>query len=133
MQLQRSTCFLADEQAGKIYGKLQGRSGLFPCWIPGIWAALYHNEKQVSKGIAAYIRDAKHMPDMQNYLIWRSKEATRREKPWDSKTYKTIDWKHYGKSFQKLSMGQKIQISKYTNDLLPTACQIQTLDNQTDG
>jgi hypothetical protein len=66
---------------------------------------------------------------MRKYLIRRSKEATGREKSWDSETYKTIAWKHFGKSFGKLSLGRKIQILKYTNDLLPTARRIQTLDN----
>jgi hypothetical protein len=70
---------------------------------------------------------------MRKYLIKRSKEATGREKSWDSETYETIAWKHFGESLGKLSLGRKIQISKYTNDLLPTARQIQTLDNQMDG
>jgi hypothetical protein len=44
-----------------------------------------------------------------------------------------LQWKDFGNSFGKLSLGQKIQTSKYTNDLLPTAHWIQTLDNQTNG
>jgi hypothetical protein len=124
---------LADKQAAKIYGKAKDRTGLFPTWIPGTQAALFHDDKQVTKSISAYIRDAKHTPEMRKYLIRRSKEATGREKSWDSETYETIAWKPFGESFGKLSIGRKIQISKYTNDLLPTARRIQTLDNRMDG
>jgi hypothetical protein len=110
-------------------GKAKDCAGLFPTWISGTQAALFHDDKQITKSIPAYIRDAKHTPEMQKHLIRRSKEATRWEKSLDSETNETIAWKHFGESFGKLSLGRKIQISKYTNDLLPTARQIQTLDN----
>jgi hypothetical protein len=62
---------------------------------------------------------------MGQYLIQQSKEATGHDKSWDEATYKSIDWKHYGKSFKNLTIGRRIQISKYTNDLLPTCRQLQ--------
>jgi hypothetical protein len=111
---------LADQQADAIYKKPTRRTGLFPSWIPGTRAALFHGEQQVTKGIPLYIRDAAHTPVMKEYLIRRSHEATGREKSWDNTTYESIDWRHYGESFKKLSHGRCIQISKYTNDLLPT-------------
>jgi hypothetical protein len=101
---------LADEQAAKIYGKAKDCAGLFPTWIPGTQAALFHDDsKQITKSIPAYIRDAKHTPEMQKHLIRRSKEATRREKSLDFETYETIAWKHFGESFGTLSLGRKIR------------------------
>jgi hypothetical protein len=61
-----------------------------------------------------------HQPVMKEYLIRHSHVATGRETSWDNTTYESIDWRHYGESFKKLSHGRRIQISKYTNDLLPT-------------
>jgi hypothetical protein len=112
---------LADQQANAIYKKPQGRTGLFPTWIPGTRAALFHGEQQVTKGIPDYIRDAAHTPALKEYLISRcSKEATGRDKSWNEATYESIDWQHHGEVFKKLSNGRRIQISKYINDLLPT-------------
>jgi hypothetical protein len=88
---------------------------------------------QVTKGIPQYIRDAKHTPIMKQYLIRRSAEGTGREKPWDETIFESIDWRHYGEAFKKLSTGRRIQIAKYTNDLLPTKRRLQTLDNRVDG
>jgi hypothetical protein len=132
MAQQRSMFWLTN-RLPRYTEKQKKQTGLFPTWIPGTQAALFHDDKQITKSILAYICDAKHTPEMWKYLIRRSKEAIGREKPWDSETYETIAWKHFGESFGKLSLGQKIQILKYTNDLLPTAHQIQTLDNQLDG
>jgi hypothetical protein len=71
---------------------------------------------------------------MKEYLIRRSKEATERDKSWDEATYDSIDCCHYGEVFKKLPHGRRIQISKYTNDLLTphqtTPC---TFDNRVDG
>jgi hypothetical protein len=124
---------VADRQADAIYRKSPGRTGLFPTWVPGTRAALFHGNKQVTKGIPDYIRDAIHTPKMKQYLIRRSKEATGRDKSWDEATYATIDWRHYGESFKKLSQGRRIQIFMYTNDLLPTLRRLQMFDNKVDG
>jgi hypothetical protein len=121
---------LADRQAGEIYfdqkrnlktpvnKKEPRKTGLFPTWIPGTRAALFHGEQQVTKGIpSTYIWDAAHMQAMKEYLIRRSNEATGRDRSWDKATYESIDWRHHGEVvFKKLSNGQRIQISKYTND-----------------
>jgi hypothetical protein len=97
---------LADRQADAIYRKQPRRTGLFPSWIPGTRAALFPGERQVTKGIPAYIRDAAHTPAMKEYLIRRSKKATGRDKSWDEATYDSIiDWRHYGEVFKKLSHG----------------------------
>jgi hypothetical protein len=62
------------------------------------------------------------------YLTIRcSKEATWLEKSWDDNTYESLGWRHYGELFKHLSNGQEqIQISKYTNDLLPTKQRLAT-------
>ena len=124
---------LADKHADSIYSREPYDTGLFPTWVPGTTAALFHDGKQVTKCIPQYIRDATHTPLMKEYLIKRSKTATGRDKLWDDETYESIDWKHFGESFKKLSNGKRIQISKYTNDLLPTKRRLQTFDNRVDG
>jgi hypothetical protein len=50
------------------------------------------------------------------------------DKLWDEATYDSIDWRHHGEAFKKLSIGRRTQISKYTNDLLPTRRHLQTID-----
>jgi hypothetical protein len=124
---------LADRQADAIYRKPPGRTGLFPTWVPGTGAALFHNDAQVTKGIPEYIREAKHTPEMKRHLIQRSQTARGRDKPWSEEIYSSIDWQHYGETFKKLSVGQRIQTSKYTNDLLPTARRLQVFNNRNDG
>jgi hypothetical protein len=97
---------LADKQANAIYKKPQGQTGLFLTWIPGTRAALFHGEQQVTKGIPDYIvRDAAHTPALKAYLIRCSKEATGRDKSWNEATYESIDWRHHGEVFKKLSNG----------------------------
>jgi uridine kinase len=91
--------------------------GLFPSWVPGTAAALFHNNCHITKDIPAYIRAAKHTPIMRAYHIRRSKDGHGHDKSWNDDTYDSIDWKHFGESFRRLSLGRKIQISKYTNDV----------------
>jgi hypothetical protein len=83
---QKPMYLLNDKQADDIYQKSLQRIGLFPTWIPGTLAALFHGERQVTKGIPVYIRDAAHMPAMKEYLIRCSKEATGCNKSWDEAT-----------------------------------------------
>jgi hypothetical protein len=37
--------------------------------VPGTRAALFHGDRQVTHDIPSYIREAKHTPDMRQYLI----------------------------------------------------------------
>jgi hypothetical protein len=60
---------LADEQAEKIYHKDPANTGIFPMWVPGTRAALYHDDRQVTKSIDKYICNAKHTPTMKKNLI----------------------------------------------------------------
>ena len=60
---------LADRQAAAIYTLAPHRTGLFPTWVPGTCAALFHGPHQVTTRIPEYIRLAKHTPPMKAYLI----------------------------------------------------------------
>jgi hypothetical protein len=93
--------------ADNIYRKQPRRTGLFPSWLPGTRAALFHGERKVTKGIPAYFRDAAHTPEMKEYLIRCSKEATGRNKSWEDTTYESIDWHHYGEVFKNYCMGNE--------------------------
>ena len=124
---------LADRQAAAIYSKPLHRTGLFPTWVPGTCAALFHGQHQVTKGIPDYIRIAKNAPEMKQYLIGRSQKATGRDSKWDDTIYESIAWQPLGESFKKLSIGQRIQMSKYMNDLLPTLRRLQMINNKMDG
>jgi hypothetical protein len=77
---------LADRQANAIYKKPLQLTELFPTWIPGTRAALFHGEQQVEKGIPVYIWDAAPTPALKEYLIRHSKEATGCDKSWDEAT-----------------------------------------------
>ena len=70
---------------------------------------------------------------MKEYLIKRSQTASRHDSAWTTETYDNIAWKQMGKTMRCLSIGQRIQLSKYMNDLLPMAKQLQTFDNKHDG
>jgi hypothetical protein len=124
---QTSTYLLTD----KLTTSTGNPHGGLDCSRPGSLAPVLLNFMANDKlPKASYIRDAAHMPAMDEYLIRCSKEATGRDKPWeDNTTYASIDWRHYGESLKKLSNGRRIQISKYTNDLLPTKQRLATFDN----
>ena len=106
--------------------------GLFPQWIPGTKAALFQGAQQVTTNVPDYIRTAKHAPIMKEYPIERSKSASGRDSAWTMKTYDNIAWRQMGENLRQLSISQRIQISKYMNDLLPMAKRLQTFDNKHD-
>ena len=70
---------------------------------------------------------------MKAYLIRRSHEGTGRTAAWNNSIFNSIAWQPLGEAFNKMTFGQRIQLSKYMNDLLPTARRLQTLDNRNDG
>ena len=89
-----------------MYKKPPWLTGLFPTWIPGTRASLFHGERQVvTKGIPAYTWDAAHTPALKEYLIQHSNEATGHDKSWDEATCNSIDWRQHGEAFKKLSNG----------------------------
>jgi hypothetical protein len=67
---------------------------------------------------------------MRNYLIQRSREATGRDSAWDDSVFDSIAWKQLGEAFNKLAVGQRIQLSKYMNDQLPTLARLSKFDNR---
>jgi hypothetical protein len=122
---------LADRQANAIYRTSPGRTGLFPTWVPApVWLFSVTMLKSLRASLTTY---AMHTPAMKQYLIRHSCEGTGGDKSWDEATYLSIDWQDYGEAFKKLSIGWRIQLSKYTNNLLPTMQQLQVLDNKVDG
>jgi hypothetical protein len=72
---------------------------------------------------------------MKEYLIQCSHTATGRKSTWDNTTFNLIGaWLHLGKAFPQLTIGQRIQLSKYImNDLLPTLRRLQTFNNKMDS
>jgi hypothetical protein len=70
---------------------------------------------------------------MRDYLIQRSHNATGRDSKWDAATFNSIAWQPLGEALRSLSIGQRIQLSKFMNDILPTLRCLQTFDNKTDG
>jgi hypothetical protein len=124
---------LADAHATAIHQMQPHTTGLFPSWLSNTKAALYHHGHQVTSNIPAYVRTAAHAPDMKEYLIDRSRTATGRDHPWNTDTLDSIAWKHLGHALRSLTTGQRLQTSKFMNDLLPTRRRLQKLDNKTDG
>ena len=124
---------LADAHANDIHSMPPHTTGLFPTWVPNTKAALFHGNQQVTSKLPDYLRTAAHAPALREYLIDRSQTATGRDVAWTDDTFDTIAWSHLGQAIRPLAHGQKIQVSKLMNDLLPTRRQQQTLDNTMDG
>ena len=124
---------LADCYAEKLHLQPKTTIGIFLSWIPGTKAALFHGPSPITSDLPMYIRRVAHEPQMKEYLFKRSKTATNRELQWNDQIYDTIAWNHMGKVIWKLPIGCRIQLSKYMNDLPPTAKQLQTFDNRHDG
>jgi hypothetical protein len=70
---------------------------------------------------------------MKTYLLQRSTNATSRDSTWDEEIFDSIAWKPLGEAFTKLTVGQRIQLSKYMHDLLPTLSRLSKFDNRIDG
>ena len=78
---------LANWQANAIHVKSPTTTGIFPNWVSGTHAALFHGNRQVTSSNPAYIHEAKHAPEMKQYLIQQLTEATRWDKSWNAETY----------------------------------------------
>ena len=87
---------------------------------------------QIMTDIPSCICNAAHGPPMHAYLIEQSQTATDCDSKWTNITYDNIAWQHLGEAFQQL-IGQRTQLSKYMNDILPTAKCLQTFNNKHDG
>jgi hypothetical protein len=70
---------------------------------------------------------------MKQYLIQCSQTATGRNTTWDDATFHLIAWQPLGEALKQHSIGQRTQISKYMNDLLPMLRRLQTFSNTSDG
>lgn len=124
---------LADKYANQLHQCSPSSIGLFPSWVPGTTVALFHGSSQVTSHIPKYLRQAAHEPPMRAYLIERSHTATGRDSKWTDTIYDNIAWQQLGEALRRQSIGQRIQLSKFMHDLLPTAKRLQTFDNKHDG
>jgi hypothetical protein len=99
----------------------------------GCISGLFHGPRQITNDIPAYIHLARHTPAMCDYLMQRSHDATGRDSQRDAATFNSIAWQSLGEALRPLSIGQRIQLSKFMNGILPTLRRLQTFDNMTDG
>ena len=60
---------LADKHAEQLHHTPANQIGMFPQWIPGTTAALFHRAQQITTNVPNYIRTAKHAPLTKEYLI----------------------------------------------------------------
>ena len=67
---------LADHHAEQLHHTSATHIGMFPQWIPGTEAALFHSNLQITSHISNYIQTAKHAPTMKTYLIEQSQTAS---------------------------------------------------------
>ena len=112
---------LADCYAEHLHSQPETTIGIFPSWIPGTKAALFHGPSPITSDILTYIQRAAHKPHMREYRITRSQQATHCDSKWNDQIYDTIAWDYISEVLWKLPIGRCIQLSKYMNDLLPTA------------
>ena len=124
---------MADHYVEHLHQCQPSTIGIFPTWIPGTMVGLFHGNSQITANIPEYIRTAAHEPPMREYLIERSKTANHRDSRWTNNTFDNIAWQHLGEALCRKSTGQRIQLSKYMNDILPTAKRLQTFNNKHDG
>jgi hypothetical protein len=95
---------LADHHADATHDAPPPTTGLFPTWIPGTRAALFHGQQQVTKDITTYICTAKHAPFLKEYLIECSQDKRRQDSAWDDDIFDTIAWKQLGEILQKKTL-----------------------------
>ena len=112
---------LANCYAEQLHLQPETTIRIFPSWIPGTKATLFHGPSPITSDIPTYIRRVAHEPQMREYLIERSQTATNHDSQWNEQIFDTITWNHMGNVIQKLPIGHHIQLSKYMNNLLPTA------------
>ena len=91
---------LVDQYAERLHQCNTAFIGVFPTWIPGTAAALYHGLTQIMTNIPNDIHNATHEPPMCTYLIKWSKTASDCDSKWMNITYDNIAWQHLGKAFQ---------------------------------
>jgi hypothetical protein len=129
----KANCY-ADRICDDTHQREANTVGRFPEWVPGLRAALFHNGKLVTKKHDKYIEIAATAPRHRQYLIERSQ---RRDKfipsVWTEATFDDIDWKAVESSINSMTMGRRIQISKFANGWTPTKKHLSTHDNSVDG
>ena len=67
---------LANCYAEYLHSQPETMIGIFPSWIPGTKAALFHGDSPITSDIPKYIQWAVHKPPLQEYMINRSQHTT---------------------------------------------------------
>jgi hypothetical protein len=111
----------ADDVCTKTHSKSLHRVGLFPTWVPGLRAALFHHGRLVTKKIDNYVMTASTAPRHQQYLT----ECSKKFDPfiandWSDETFQDIDWFPLESSFKSMPFRIRIQIAKYIVNWTPT-------------
>jgi hypothetical protein len=124
---------LADHHADALHDIPPPLTGLFPTWIPGTRASLFHGQQQVTKDIPTYLRAAKHAPILKQYLIDHSQDKCQHDTEWDEEIFDNIAWMQLGETFKQHSPGQCLQLSKYMHGILLTLKHLSKFDNKING
>ena len=59
-------------------------------WIPGTKAALFHGPSPITSDLLTYIQRVAHEPQMREYLIKQSQNATNHDSQWNDNIFDTI-------------------------------------------
>ena len=81
---------LANQHAECLHTMPTNQIGIFPHWIHGTEAALFHGTQQITTNVPNYMRTAKHALIMKEYLIERSQTASGRDSAWTTKHMITL-------------------------------------------
>ena len=97
---------LVDHYAEQLHQQHTLSISIFPMWILGTTAALFHGSSLITSDIPEYIQRAAHEPPVHVYLIEQSQTATDHESKWNDYIFHNIAWQHMGEALQWLSLGQ---------------------------
>jgi hypothetical protein len=124
---------LADAVCTETHQQPLHRVGLFPTWVPGQRAALFHNGRLVTKKIDDYIMKASTADRHREYLKDRSMRIDPKiANKWTDETFHDIDWFPLESSLKSMPFGVRIQISKYMVNWTPTGHHLANIDNSND-
>jgi hypothetical protein len=125
--------YYADKTCKIMHGASDDEAGLFPEWIPNLEAGLLHQGCLVTKKQEAHVITATTAPALQQSIMKDSKKRDPLiEAEWTDDTFNSVDWQANKSSFDALSPGKKIQISKYAHEWTLTLHQRAHIDNKID-
>jgi hypothetical protein len=125
--------YYADKTCGIMHCASDNEAGLFPEWIPNLEAGLLHQGRLVTKKQEVHVITATTTPALQQSIMKDSKKRDPLiEAEWTDDTFNSVNWQANKSSFNALSPGKKIQISKYAHEWTPTLHQQAHIDNKID-